>query len=79
MYNFFSTTAKNFQDFIAKFPNPKLIPKFPRPWEKSQAVGALQATVQQVANTAIQWCRSLITARSITALVSQWSESHLWK
>jgi hypothetical protein len=32
---------------MAKSPNPKSTPKFPRTWEKSQAVGALKQRVQR--------------------------------
>jgi len=38
--------SKKSQDCMAKSPNPKLTPKFPRSWEKSQAVGAL--TIEEV-------------------------------
>jgi len=38
--------SKKSQDCTAKSPNPKLTPKFPRSWEKSQAVGALFSSMQ---------------------------------
>jgi len=53
---------QNSQDCLENSPNFKLIPKFPRSWENSQAVAALPVSVS--AQLAMQTSRLSVTAHA---------------